>query len=405
MNTIHMISIIVFAKSAARALLTAVVSTATIVLTILASTFSPVNAQSYGRIGDLVSFADGSKGVLIHVERDGKSGWAIALQDANNAAALEWAPGKENATQALNKTLKQENPAYRTLDDLLPLLQDTAGYATTKAIRSAAGGKKEAFPAAFAVDFDNGWYLPSAGQMFSAFAVEPFVKKTLEENGGKALDGMYWTSTPHSEKAAWYVDKLLGVFDYPDDEGLKVHQYHVRAMRLWKASTSTYTIAFDGNGATSGTMGNVLVEVGKTTTLPPNAYARAGYVFLGWSERKDASVATYIDRQPNVDLAGAKDETKTLYAIWGKNKETAVESALLAKMQCLTNPFEALLTLTGVDAATKVEVYNILGILVYATDLQSTERIDIPSSAWEHGTYLVRVIAPDGVRVLRTVKM
>lgn len=189
MNTIHMISIIALAKSTARALLTAVASTAAIVLTILASTFSPVNAQSYGRIGDLVSFADGSKGVLIHVERDGKSGWAIALQDANNAAALEWAPGKENATQALNKTLKQENPAYRTLDDLLPLLQDTAGYATTKAIRSAAGGKKEAFPAAFAVDFDNGWYLPSAGQMFSAFAVEPFVKKTLEENGGKALDG------------------------------------------------------------------------------------------------------------------------------------------------------------------------------------------------------------------------
>ena len=152
-------------------------------------------------------------------------------------------------------------------------------------------------------------------------------------------------------------------------------------------------------------MGNVQVEVGRTTTLPPNAYARAGYVFLGWSERKDASTATYVDQQPNVDLAGAKDETKTLYAIWGKNKETAVESDILAKMQCLTNPFEALLTFTGIDAATKVEVYNMLGALVYATDLQSTARIDIPSSAWEHGIYLVRVIAPDGVRVLRTVKM
>lgn len=87
-----------------------------------------------------------------------------------------------------------------------------------------------------------------------------------------------------------------------------------------KAKTQTYTIAFNANGGT-GSMANVTMTYGVAKNLPANTFTRTGYTFLGWSKDKNATTATYADKQSVKDLAASG--TVTLYAVWKKN---AVES-------------------------------------------------------------------------------
>ncbi len=86
-----------------------------------------------------------------------------------------------------------------------------------------------------------------------------------------------------------------------------------------KAKAQTYTIAFNANGGT-GSMANVTMTYGVAKNLPANTFTRTGYTFLGWSKDKNATTATYADKQSVKNLATSG--TVTLYAVWKKNAST-----------------------------------------------------------------------------------
>ncbi len=78
-----------------------------------------------------------------------------------------------------------------------------------------------------------------------------------------------------------------------------------------------YLINFDLNGAT-GTIDSVYAEAGTSIQVPGVDVVRSGYRFVGWSERKDATVddvAEIILENENY-LPTGNDTVKTLYAIW-----------------------------------------------------------------------------------------
>ena len=76
---------------------------------------------------------------------------------------------------------------------------------------------------------------------------------------------------------------------------------------------ATYTIAYDGNGAMSGTMTNDTALCGVETALTSNKYARTGYDFAGWTNT--VKQAFYADGAKVTDLA-ARGATATLFAVW-----------------------------------------------------------------------------------------
>lgn len=78
----------------------------------------------------------------------------------------------------------------------------------------------------------------------------------------------------------------------------------------------TYTIAFNANSGT-GSMSNLAMTVGTAKNLTANTFTRSGYTFLGWSTNKNATAATYTDKQSVKNLATSG--TVTLYAVWQKN--------------------------------------------------------------------------------------
>ena len=73
----------------------------------------------------------------------------------------------------------------------------------------------------------------------------------------------------------------------------------------------SYTVAFDGNGATGGTMEPQVFKHGGTDTLTPNAYVRTGCGFANWT---NVSKNVYSDGANFTVPATGIGET--LYAVW-----------------------------------------------------------------------------------------
>lgn len=83
-----------------------------------------------------------------------------------------------------------------------------------------------------------------------------------------------------------------------------------------------YFIAFDGNGATSGSMAMMDGLDGKgikytvSTALTANQFARTGYTFKGWNTAQNGSGNSYSDGAAVSQLTTTNGATVTLYAQW-----------------------------------------------------------------------------------------
>ena len=88
----------------------------------------------------------------------------------------------------------------------------------------------------------------------------------------------------------------------------------------WTANT--YSIAFNGNGSTSGSMSNLSMAYGTAKNLTANAFVRTGYTFTGWNTKADGSGTAYSDKASVNSLASSNGATVTLYAQWKINTYT-----------------------------------------------------------------------------------
>ena len=213
-------------------------------------------------IGNLVTNADGSQGVLFHVNPEGTEGWMVALDDASTSC--RW--GDNTNVLALHEMPFQ-----------LPIaLEDQSGYLNTSILRNLqdpANGY-----AASVVDFDNGWYLPSVGQLRKLYSALPFIETAITDAGGTTLsDGYYWSSTEYSSGEAFSPAFVLN--------GLpKGASCRVRAIRNYvMAGNNVVLVASNNNSYGTATVsGNGTFTNGQlvTVTATPNA----GYAFDHWSE-------------------------------------------------------------------------------------------------------------------------
>jgi uncharacterized repeat protein (TIGR02543 family) len=81
----------------------------------------------------------------------------------------------------------------------------------------------------------------------------------------------------------------------------------------------TYTIKFDGNGSTSGSMSNLKLEYDTASTLTANSYTLYGYTFGEWNTASDGSGTSYADKASVKNLSATAGGTVTLYAQWYPN--------------------------------------------------------------------------------------
>ena len=143
---------------------------------------------------DYDSLKIAAKGVVFYVDESGEHGWIVALQ---NNGLLPWGGYGDDT--------KLENYSSRG-----QAADDIDGFNNTKTILEL---EKE-YPAFAAIDFENGWYLPAAGQLKRLYKNMKDVNASIEQVGGdivKPIGVPYWSSTEYSEFDAWYLTTIGGL--------------------------------------------------------------------------------------------------------------------------------------------------------------------------------------------------
>lgn len=84
-------------------------------------------------------------------------------------------------------------------------------------------------------------------------------------------------------------------------------------------TNAAYTVHFDGNGATPGTMSDQTLYFDTEGNLAESTFVRTGYTFAGWATTNAPTKVAYEDGATVKDLAARGGETVTLKAVWTTN--------------------------------------------------------------------------------------
>ena len=98
------------------------------------------------------------------------------------------------------------------------------------------------------------------------------------------------------------------------------------------AEPAMVTVAFNGNGATSGSMSSIKIPVGDSQALPGNTFVRSGYDFTGWNTAANGSGTSYSNGATLTTTTAQAGQTITLYAQW-EQIPTTMQDFTLAHCQ------------------------------------------------------------------------
>ncbi|MCR5645278.1 MAG: hypothetical protein K6F96_02640 [Bacteroidales bacterium] len=144
-----------------------------------------------------------AKGIVFYVDASGQHGWAVdknitpcrVSNDLNNTV-VKW------SSNTYSSNVKGDVPGLHNYNQWKDAVKDFDGYSNTRIIREythVTTNDSATFPAAWSVDFDNGWYLPAAGQLNVLFGEILLVNASLALSGvgGTQIStaGDLWSST------------------------------------------------------------------------------------------------------------------------------------------------------------------------------------------------------------------
>jgi hypothetical protein len=153
-------------------------------------------------------------GIVVYVDNTGEHGWALHLHEQGE---MPWSTAQ---TGNIPNAVVHDTP--------LEAISDYNGSYNTWAIRQVTN--TSLYPAAWAVDYDNGWYLPASGQLYLLYALIPILNESLDICGGTLLDTtsgwMLCSSSVAAARNMWSLDAYGYIIHY-----LPVLDYTVRSMR------------------------------------------------------------------------------------------------------------------------------------------------------------------------------
>ena len=109
-----------------------------------------------------------------------------------------------------------------------------------------------------------------------------------------------------------------GTYSYADKAKVKnvssVAGKTITLFAQWEPNQ--YTLHYDGNGATSGSMKDTKnCRYDKSYTLRKNTFKREGYIFVGWAKSAKGTLR-YKDAEKVKNISSVNGKTVTLYAVW-----------------------------------------------------------------------------------------
>ncbi|HPD03116.1 MAG TPA: InlB B-repeat-containing protein, partial [Clostridia bacterium] len=135
---------------------------------------------------------------------------------------------------------------------------------------------------------------------------------TYTRDGGSSQSASLSYSA--DRKTATFSTNIGGAYNFTITDNVGRTAYDSRTI------PRRFQIAFNGNGATSGSMSNMQCLTERSYTLTANAFSRTGgYSFAGWNTAADGSGTNYSNQQQinfNFTTVTSDNMTITLYAKW-----------------------------------------------------------------------------------------
>ena len=213
------------------------------------------------KVGDIIQFRDGSKGVVCHVNSDSPyTGWVVALEDFN-VSALKMMP--TNYCEFLNDmggcTRGSDMIGWITTYSVTSEEWPSIGYENTRRLLENGSPIAQALAESDDYNFYNGWYIPDAFQMQSWFTKLPIIRDSANANGDNIpasgatpANDRYWSSSREGNNRMVYLDYATGQMKAigPNSTGLKLRP--VRDFNLGEAFV--YWDSLAANGDTNNVM-------------------------------------------------------------------------------------------------------------------------------------------------------
>ncbi len=186
------------------------------------TTVKPSDYASSGKTAD---------GIVFYVDRNNTQGLVVSL--SCQSSNIDWVT--QEHYYDMYDIPELENYVFSR-----EAMYDFDGYQNTLIIRNAHGA--DWYPAAWSVDFDHGWFLPSTGQLRWLMAYINEINASLEIVHGTTFvydhPRWYWTSTERGEAHAVVVSQTGSVCYYPKLNYLYEYQIGVRAIKTCQFTTS-----------------------------------------------------------------------------------------------------------------------------------------------------------------------
>ena len=150
----------------------------------------------------------------------------------------------------------------------------------------------------------------------------------------------------------------------------------------------SYTIKYNGNGATSGSMSDSSHTYGVAKALTTNSFSRTGYNFLGWSTSSSATTATYTNGQSVSNLTTTSGATVNLYAVW--EEDSGIDLATIPVGSYIAyQPSNTSCTVLASDSGNDTDqTYNPSSITSWKVFKNNDGQLDIISSESVGSLYL-----------------
>ena len=203
-------------------------------------------------------------------------------------------------------------------------------------VRNTYGAKGSALEPKFTLTPNGSYFLYGGDLISNANDADVVISKnytiTYDANGG--------TEGPENQKKKWNVDTVISskkpiqkgyVFEgwnteadgsgddyFPGDDYTENEDLTLYAQWM----PIKYTVTYDGNGSTSGSMLTQTFTYGTSYNLAANGFVRSGYHFTEWNTKADGSGTSYANKQSVKNLASTNGAKVILYAQWVKDNYT-----------------------------------------------------------------------------------
>ena len=148
---------------------------------------------------------------------------------------------------------------------------------------------------------------------------ESVLKGTIDKSGET---GWQFRAKNSNESDAYKYTANLDVSKLANNNGFYVNGWSGSNFTLGEWVAQPYTIVYDGNGSTSGTMSNDIAYADVSWGLKENSYQKTGFTFAGWNTAADGTGTEYYNKHQIAKDTFKSGDILTLFAQWKKGYVT-----------------------------------------------------------------------------------